>query len=46
MTDGLPREALVQQSDVVHALRFLAAQSTRGMTHELVLTPAGDRWVP
>jgi NAD(P)-dependent dehydrogenase (short-subunit alcohol dehydrogenase family) len=46
MAAGMPTEALVQQVDVAHAVRFLAAQSPRGMTHELVLTPAGDRWVP
>jgi NAD(P)-dependent dehydrogenase (short-subunit alcohol dehydrogenase family) len=46
MTAGMPAQALVRQADVVDAVRFLAAQSERGMTHELVLTPAGGRWVP
>ncbi len=46
MTDGMPREALVRQCDVVDAVRYLASQSARGLSHELVLTPAGGRWVP
>ena len=46
MTDGMPREALVQQDDVVGAIRYLVSQSARGLSHELVLTAAGDRWVP
>jgi hypothetical protein len=25
---------------------FLAAQEPRSYTHELMLTPMGDRWVP
>jgi len=25
---------------------FLVNQGARGLTHELVLTPAGERWVP
>lgn len=46
MAAGMPADALVRQQDVAHAIRFLAAQSPRGMTHELVLTAAGDRWLP
>ena len=46
MTKGMAPEALVRQHDVIQAVTFLAAQSTRGMTHELVITPAGDRWLP
>ncbi len=46
MTDGMPREALVRQDDVVDAVRYLASQSGRGLSHELVLTPAGGHWVP
>ena len=46
MTRQMPSEALVRHDDVAHAVRFLAAQSTRGMTHELVLTPAAGRWIP
>jgi len=46
MTDGMPPEALVRQDDVVEAVRYLASQSARGLSHELVLTPAGGQWVP
>jgi NAD(P)-dependent dehydrogenase (short-subunit alcohol dehydrogenase family) len=46
MTDRMPREALVRQDDVVEAIRYLAGQSARGLSHELVLTPAGGNWVP
>jgi NAD(P)-dependent dehydrogenase (short-subunit alcohol dehydrogenase family) len=46
MSAGMPTDGLVRQQDVVHAVRFLATQSPRGMTHELVITPAGDRWLP
>jgi NAD(P)-dependent dehydrogenase (short-subunit alcohol dehydrogenase family) len=46
MTEGMPREALVRQDDVVEAIRYLAGQSARGLSHELVLTPTGGHWVP
>jgi hypothetical protein len=46
MAAGMPIDALVRQQDVVHAVRFLATLSPRGMTHELVITAAGDRWLP
>lgn len=46
MTSGMAADALVQQQDVVDAIRFLATQSPGGLTHELVLTPAGGRWLP
>ena len=46
MTADTPRLALARQEDVAEAVAFLALQSPRGMTHELVVTPAGDRWVP
>lgn len=46
MTSGMATDALVRQEDVVEAVRFLATQSARGMTHELVITPVGDRWLP
>jgi hypothetical protein len=31
---------------VAAAVDYLAAQGPRGWTHEMVLTPAGERWVP
>jgi NAD(P)-dependent dehydrogenase (short-subunit alcohol dehydrogenase family) len=46
MARGVRADALVRQQDVAEAVRYLATQSARGMTHELVVTPAGDRWLP
>jgi NAD(P)-dependent dehydrogenase (short-subunit alcohol dehydrogenase family) len=46
MTQGLPTEALVREQEVAAAVRYLAGQGTRGMTHELVITPGGARWLP
>ena len=46
MAAGMTTDALVRHEDVVRAVRFLSSQSTRGMTHELVITPGGGRWVP
>jgi 3-oxoacyl-[acyl-carrier protein] reductase len=45
-TQGQPREALADQKDIARAVEYLASQTARGLTHELVLTPAGDRWLP
>jgi hypothetical protein len=45
-TADQPREALADMSEVAKAVGFLVEQGPRGMTHELVVTPAGDRWVP
>jgi hypothetical protein len=46
MSSGMAPDALVRQEDVIEAVRFLATQTARGMTHELVITPVGDRWLP
>ena len=46
MTRGSAPEATASQEDVARAVAALAAQSPRGFTHELVITPAGDRWLP
>ncbi len=35
-----------RHEDVVDAVDFLVRQSPRAWTHELTLTPQGDRWVP
>ena len=43
---GKPQVESAAQEDVARAVAALAAQSPRGYTHELVITPAGDRWVP
>jgi NAD(P)-dependent dehydrogenase (short-subunit alcohol dehydrogenase family) len=46
MTSGMSTDALVRPQDVSEAVRFLATQSARGLSHELVITPSGDRWLP
>jgi len=46
MTAGRPREELADMARIAEAVAFLAAQDQRGYTHELVLTPSGDQWVP
>ena len=38
--------ALADQAQVAEAVAFLVNQRERALTHELVVTPAGDRWVP
>ena len=45
-TSAAPRDSLADQDEIARAVEYLADQGARGMTHELVLTPAGDRWVP
>jgi NAD(P)-dependent dehydrogenase (short-subunit alcohol dehydrogenase family) len=45
-TRDTPREALASMASVARAVAFLADQDARGMTHEIVVTPAGDRWIP
>jgi NADP-dependent 3-hydroxy acid dehydrogenase YdfG len=46
LLEGRPQEASTTQEDVAAAVAYLAAQSPRGWTHELQITPSGDRWVP
>jgi NAD(P)-dependent dehydrogenase (short-subunit alcohol dehydrogenase family) len=41
----LPAQSATEQ-DVADAVAYLAGQSPRGWTHELQITPSGDRWVP
>jgi hypothetical protein len=38
--------SLADQRLIAEAVQFLAEQEPRSYTHELMLTPAGDRWVP
>jgi NAD(P)-dependent dehydrogenase (short-subunit alcohol dehydrogenase family) len=45
VTDRPPADALSPE-DVAAAVAYLTGQSPRGWTHELVVTPAGDTWVP
>jgi NAD(P)-dependent dehydrogenase (short-subunit alcohol dehydrogenase family) len=43
---GRPREEFADMARIAEAVEFLAGQDVRAYTHELVVTPAGDRWVP
>lgn len=43
---GRPPQDSLAPEDVAAAVAYLAGQSPRGWTHELVITPAGDTWVP
>lgn len=45
-TRDAPRESLASMQDVAAAVAFLVGQEPRGFTHELVLTPSGETWVP
>ena len=45
-TRGQPRDALADQDLIAQAVSFLAGQEGRAYTHELMVTPAGDTWVP
>jgi NAD(P)-dependent dehydrogenase (short-subunit alcohol dehydrogenase family) len=45
-TRSTPRDALADQEEIARAVAYLAGQTARGLTHELTITPAGDRWVP
>ena len=45
-TRDQPREALADMNEVASAVAFLVNQGARALTHELVVTPTGERWVP
>lgn len=45
-TREVPRDALGDMKQISEAVSFLAQQKSRAFTHELVVTPAGERWVP
>jgi NADP-dependent 3-hydroxy acid dehydrogenase YdfG len=45
-TAGQPQDALAEMGQVAEAVWFLVQQGSRALTHELVVTPAGERWVP
>jgi 3-oxoacyl-[acyl-carrier protein] reductase len=45
-TRDLPAEALADQAEIARAVAYLAGQQATGYTHELVVTPSGDRWLP
>jgi NAD(P)-dependent dehydrogenase (short-subunit alcohol dehydrogenase family) len=46
MTHGMSPDELVRHDDVSRAVRFVASQEARCMTHELVITPKGGLWLP
>ncbi len=41
-----PSAALADMNEVASAVAFLVNQGARALTHELVVTPAGEHWVP
>ena len=41
-----PDNETADQAEIARAVEYLAGQSPRAYTHELVVTPAGDRWLP
>ena len=43
---GRPENETADRREIARAVEYLAGQSPRAYTHELVVTPAGDRWVP
>lgn len=45
-TKDAAEDALAEQGDVAAAVEYLASQPPTAWTHELVLTPRGDRWTP
>ena len=45
-TREAPREALGDMAQIAAAVSFLVQQESRALTHELMVTPAGERWVP
>jgi NAD(P)-dependent dehydrogenase (short-subunit alcohol dehydrogenase family) len=45
-TRDTPRDALADMKLIAEAVEYLAGQDRRAYTHELVLTPAGDTWMP
>jgi hypothetical protein len=45
-TGDVPRDALGDMAQIAEAVSFLVQQEPRALTHELMVTPAGDRWVP
>ena len=45
-TQDTPRDALADMGQIAEAVAFLVNQRSRAYTHEMVVTPSGDRWVP
>jgi hypothetical protein len=45
-TQGAPASSLGDMALIAQAVQFLSDQEPRAYTHELMVTPAGDTWVP
>ncbi|HEX4691255.1 MAG TPA: SDR family oxidoreductase [Solirubrobacteraceae bacterium] len=45
-TRDAARDSLGDQAEIARAVAYLAGQSRRGWSHELAVTPSGDRWTP
>jgi NAD(P)-dependent dehydrogenase (short-subunit alcohol dehydrogenase family) len=45
-TQNAGEDELAEQEDVARAVEYLASQQPTSWTHELQVTPRGDRWVP
>jgi NADP-dependent 3-hydroxy acid dehydrogenase YdfG len=45
-TRDTPRDALADMGEVARAVSYLVEQGPRALTHELQVTPSGERWVP
>ena len=43
---GRPPQDAMEPEDVAAAVAYLASQRPSAWTHELVVTPVGDRWTP
>jgi len=46
MTTGMDPAAVADQDEVARAALYLAGQDRSALTHELMVTPSGERWVP
>ena len=46
MIAGKAENETADQAQIARAVEYLAGQTARAWTHELVVTPAGDRWLP
>ncbi len=46
MIAGKAENETADQAQIARAVEYLGAQTARAWTHELVVTPAGDRWLP
>jgi NAD(P)-dependent dehydrogenase (short-subunit alcohol dehydrogenase family) len=44
--EGADPATLADPHEIAQAVRFLAEQGSRAATHELQVTPLGERWVP